>query len=149
MPEIAVGDRVYAVSHEEGDIVYVFGSGVYEGDFLPPAITPEAATAEYKNRLPMIAASLKEQGIYVRIELTDEEVLAGATAMLGNPRIKLDNGKTVWGCECWWGPEAPSQARFAGRKIVVVDIDEERAQFNLGEAQMAAEAAGGSHETEK
>lgn len=22
-----------------------------------------------------------------------------------NPKIELDNGKTVWGIECWWGPE--------------------------------------------
>lgn len=20
-----------------------------------------------------------------------------------NPRIDLDNGHTVWGCQCWWG----------------------------------------------
>lgn len=22
-----------------------------------------------------------------------------------NPRIDLDNGHTIWGCQCWWGPE--------------------------------------------
>ncbi len=22
-----------------------------------------------------------------------------------NPRIKLDSGQVVWGCECWWGAE--------------------------------------------
>ncbi len=22
-----------------------------------------------------------------------------------NPRIRLDNGDIVWGCECWWGGE--------------------------------------------
>lgn len=22
-----------------------------------------------------------------------------------NPRLKLDNGDVVWGCECWWGSE--------------------------------------------
>ena len=22
-----------------------------------------------------------------------------------NPRIDLDNGHTVWGCQCWWGSE--------------------------------------------
>ena len=22
-----------------------------------------------------------------------------------NPRLKLDNGATAWGYECWWGPE--------------------------------------------
>lgn len=22
-----------------------------------------------------------------------------------NPRIDLDNGHTIWGCQCWWGSE--------------------------------------------
>jgi len=22
-----------------------------------------------------------------------------------NPKIELDNGDVVWGCECWWGSE--------------------------------------------
>lgn len=22
-----------------------------------------------------------------------------------NPKLVLDNGDVVWGCECWWGPE--------------------------------------------
>lgn len=22
-----------------------------------------------------------------------------------NPKIELDNGSVVWGCECWWGDE--------------------------------------------
>lgn len=22
-----------------------------------------------------------------------------------NPRLTLDNGWVVWGCECWWGPK--------------------------------------------
>jgi len=29
-----------------------------------------------------------------------------------NPRIDLDNGETVWGCECWWGPEEKFLERF-------------------------------------
>lgn len=27
--------------------------------------------------------------------------MAGVT----NPKIKLDDGSIVWGCECWWGRE--------------------------------------------
>lgn len=49
-----------------------------------------------------------------------------------NPRIKLDSGKTVWGCECWWGPEDSIKAEVErhkekGAEIVLVDIDEVRA----------------------
>lgn len=32
----------------------------------------------------------------------DFELGSGSGYM--NPRIKLDNGETVWGAECWWGP---------------------------------------------
>lgn len=38
-----------------------------------------------------------------------------------NPCIRLDNGKTVWGCECWWGSEEKVKATIAGRKVVEVD----------------------------
>lgn len=27
-----------------------------------------------------------------------------------NPRIRLDDGRTVWGCQCWWGPEEKVRA---------------------------------------
>lgn len=45
-----------------------------------------------------------------------------------NPRIDLDNGKTVWGCECWWGSTERMKAKFPEDKYkwVTVDIDEER-----------------------
>lgn len=31
--------------------------------------------------------------------------VGGFNAGMPNPRLDLDNGETVWGCECWWGPE--------------------------------------------
>lgn len=48
-----------------------------------------------------------------------------------NPRIKLDSGKTCWGCECWWGPEERikqeiEQYEKQGWKIELVDIEEAR-----------------------
>ena len=50
---------------------------------------------------------------------------------LTNPKIVLDNGDIVWGCECWWGPEAAMQKYVdkrieAGAKLVYVDIKESR-----------------------
>lgn len=35
-----------------------------------------------------------------------------------NPRLDLDNGSTVWGCECWWMPEEEF-ADFLGSRTVV------------------------------
>jgi hypothetical protein len=45
-----------------------------------------------------------------------------------NPRIDLDNGKVVWGCESWWGPEDAILKRFPAPEWtwVTVDIDEQR-----------------------
>ena len=84
-----VGDRVTAVmaANKDTKTMRVFGSGVYDGDFLH--------------------------------NVWGAEVL--------NPRITLDNGKTVWGCECWWGAEdkliPPSDWT-----VIQVDIDEDRAK---------------------
>lgn len=48
-----------------------------------------------------------------------------------NPCIKLDNGKLVFGCECWWGPEELIKERVKQySKIVNVDIAAERAKYN-------------------
>ena len=47
-----------------------------------------------------------------------------------NPCILLDNGKEVWGCECWWGPEATVKKQMEGRKVVELDIEAERSKTN-------------------
>lgn len=86
-----VGQRVGAISHGEGDTVWIFGFGVYDGDHVPP------------------------------------EGVGGFNTGHPNPRIKLDGGKVVWGCECWWGSEAKIREQIAGKTVVEVDIDEARA----------------------
>jgi hypothetical protein len=45
-----------------------------------------------------------------------------------NPCIKLDSGQYVWGCECWWGTEKSVKTKFGDREVVIVDIDERRAE---------------------
>lgn len=30
-----------------------------------------------------------------------------------NPKIAMDDGRTLWGCECWWGPVKDELARKA------------------------------------
>lgn len=49
-------------------------------------------------------------------------------AKLGNPRIDLDGGGHVWGCECWWGPEEEVKKEYADLKWVLVSIDDLRAE---------------------
>ena len=43
-----------------------------------------------------------------------------------NPRIRLDNGKVVYGCECWWGSEEQVMSLMDGKTMVEIDIDEKR-----------------------
>lgn len=56
-------------------------------------------------------------------------------AKIPNPKIKLDNGKVVWGCECWWGPEEMIKTQVeaskeSGRVVVETDIDEVRKEIS-------------------
>jgi hypothetical protein len=46
-----------------------------------------------------------------------------------NPKIVLDNGKVVWGCECWWGSEKRVAETLEGKKVVEIDIDIVRADW--------------------
>lgn len=45
--------------------------------------------------------------------------------MLGgmpNPKITLDNGSVVWGCQCWWGPEEAIKSKVGDRKVNIVPV---------------------------
>ncbi len=64
-----------------------------------------------------------------------------------NPKIVLDSGKTVWGCECWWGPEGDVKKRLArwredGYEIVGVDIEEIREAFLSPRSEHPADTGG-------
>lgn len=43
-----------------------------------------------------------------------------------NPCIELDNGKRVFGFECWWGAEDTVIRSLEGRTTITVDIDAAR-----------------------
>lgn len=44
-----------------------------------------------------------------------------------NPKITLDSGETVWGCEIWWGPE--NQFNQERKNVVNVNISHDRAKY--------------------
>ena len=56
-----------------------------------------------------------------------------------NPKIKLDSGQIVWGCECWWSPEDEMKEKILeyekqGYIVETVDIEVTREavrQLNL------------------
>ncbi|HYE80352.1 MAG TPA: hypothetical protein VEI97_20435 [bacterium] len=39
-----------------------------------------------------------------------------------NPRIRLDSGQVVWGCECWWNGEDDVKASLEGKQVIMEDI---------------------------
>lgn len=45
-----------------------------------------------------------------------------------NPRITLDSGEVVYGCECWWGDERDLDACIDGRRVEHVAVAEVRAE---------------------
>ncbi|QGZ53306.1 hypothetical protein GPZ77_34310 (plasmid) [Streptomyces sp. QHH-9511] len=48
----------------------------------------------------------------------EEKVTDLLEEMDKNPRLDLDGGGVVWGCECWWMPEAKF-VEFAGTRTLV------------------------------
>lgn len=76
------------------------------------------------------AAHASYEQVQARIAWSDEEIVAhlATTPMIRNPCLELDNGDTVWGMECWWGPEEEIRARLAaweraGARIIDARID--------------------------
>jgi len=100
------GDRVGAIfgSDPKTKVVEVFGYGVYEGRF--PYSEPAAQGS--------LQEAVKDEGC-------------------PNPRILLDSGERVWGCECWWGTEAEVRRQLEGRTIRMVTVSQVRARAR-GEA---------------
>lgn len=80
------------------------------------------------------------------------EAVGGMAEMLKlnsvvNPKIVLDSGKVVYGCECWWGDEDKMKEKLKGKKIVSVDIDEVRAKYLKEEKEDEKESETRSKET--
>jgi hypothetical protein len=94
---VAVGERVLAVAHAEGDTLYVYGEGVYEGYQEVPQGTPGVLNPDGSERYP-----------------------EGHT----NGRILLDSGEYVWGMQCHFGRlDGPTiqawLAKYAGNIITI------------------------------
>jgi hypothetical protein len=117
-----VGERVVAIRDGKDGKVFIYGHGVYEGDFPYEDVTSTE---------PLVRFS-KAHSDYMLKALEDES----NSLPLPNPRIRLDSGKIVGGCECWWGPEAGFEEKYGGGKaeIVEVSIDESKAECEGGQA---------------
>ena len=43
-----------------------------------------------------------------------------------NPKLVMDDGTIVWGCECWWGDEAAVKKRCRKHKVIPINMLAER-----------------------
>lgn len=69
------------------------------------------------------------EGEYLGNQIPDEKATGLAVlreAGVKNPAIKLDNGQTVYGAECWWGPVDKVQDKFKGWDFQVVPLEQYR-----------------------
>lgn len=70
------------------------------------------------------------EGLYSPKEAIGMVAEATKLARMRNPRIRLDSGKVVYGCECWWGPEdAVKEHLKRAKKVIIVDIDKIREKW--------------------
>lgn len=85
-----IGDRVGAIRNADKTTVYMFGYGTYQGEEIPP-----------KGTIGAFGIDMGE-------------------ASMSNPKIVLDDGNVVWGCQCWWGSEARVKEMIGGKDVQVV-----------------------------
>lgn len=65
-------------------------------------------------------------GIYEGEEIPPKEVNELLSEIgISNPKIRLDNGNIVWGCQCWWGSEEKVKKMIGDRKVEIVDFVKE------------------------
>ena len=87
-------------------------------------------------RVGAIASANKDEvqffgyGVYEGDKELPGDILGPFGSMEGhrNPKIALDGGGVVWGCECWWGPEEDVKKSIGDRRVVSITPEEYRSQ---------------------
>lgn len=169
MSPYEAGSRIAAVRDANDSTVFLYGRGVYAGDFPRPgsgnwaadqrriaenvvrgslehadetraaddafmvkrlAETVDAGTktqqdadqalSEYRE----IRAAREAKRSAMTVEEQVVELLHGMDL---NPRLDLDGGGTVWGCECWWMPEEEFDSFVGSRAVEVVPLPDRSA----------------------
>lgn len=132
------GTRVWAVRNADQGTVWAFGFGTYAGDFPRPgdadedrAMVERVIREADENPPPAWEAEWIAAERAKPIAQRVDELIYDLSL---NPKIVLDGGGVVWGCECWWGEATDSTpAEWAkGRRIETVPAphpaDEETAK---------------------
>lgn len=58
-------------------------------------------------------------GVYEGNHIPEEGWLHEAN--IPNPKIVLDDGRSVYGYQCWWGPEDSVKRQIGDREIIIVE----------------------------
>jgi len=106
MSRTPVGARVGAILSGDNTEVHLLGFGVYDGEHEPP-FGPFGSSKEEHDAL---VAEMKADGNLP------------ADYVWKNPRITLDDGRIVWGAQCWWGPEDAVRRRIEGLKVIPANV---------------------------
>ena len=69
-------------------------------------------------------------GVYEADEVPPEGIFGPSGPMstleMPLPKLRLDDGLIIWGCEAWWCPEAEVQAMAQGREVIRPKIESQR-----------------------
>lgn len=101
-----IGQRVAVVS---ANMETFLGYGEYLGDFHNPVLVEEWARLAEKHE----ALSVEDRAA-VAAKIRAREMRFGL-----NPKIRLDDGREVWGYQCWWGPAEDFKANGYAKKYGV------------------------------
>lgn len=162
MSAYEAGTRIAAVRDANDTTVFLYGRGVYAGDFPRPGSgnwtadqrriaedvvrdslehadetraaddafmvkrLAETVTAGTQTQQEADQALSEYREIRAAREAkwsatpVEEQVVELLQGMDLNPRLDLDGGGTVWGCECWWMPEEKFDEFVGARTVEVV-----------------------------
>lgn len=101
-----VGGRIGAVLKMDAETVHLLGYGIYEGDHEPPFGPLGFSKAEHDKVVTEMKADGRLPADYVWV----------------NPRLLLDDGRIVWGAQCWWGGEEAVRRQIGERTVVHAEI---------------------------
>ena len=68
-------------------------------------------------------------GVYVGDEIPPPDANPIINFGEPNPKIILDDGTIIWGCECWWAEESMIKNKIKPEKIHMVDIHKIRREY--------------------
>ena len=95
MSKVQLGDRVIALADIKDNVAKIFGYGTYIGELIP----------DYEGERGTMSDTLKK-------------------LQIPNPTIELDNGDSVYGCECWWGAESDIKNKIKDCEIKTITIQD-------------------------